>query len=93
MPDNHPDSQHRRWQQEMASRRGEIREKIRAYTGRRENILCPFPGMSVVELHRPMPPCACLYQPSVSLIIQGDAPRDKCGYSGAINHGHTCCYM
>jgi hypothetical protein len=71
MPDNHPDSQHRRWQQEMASRRGEIREKIRAYTGRRENILCPFPGMSVVELHRPMPPCACLYQPSVSLIIQG----------------------
>lgn len=23
----------------------------------------------------------------------GDAPRDKCGYSGAINHGHTFCYM
>lgn len=23
----------------------------------------------------------------------GDAPRDKCGHSGAINHGHTCCYM
>lgn len=22
-----------------------------------------------------------------------DAPRDKCGYSGAINHGHTFCYM
>lgn len=22
-----------------------------------------------------------------------DAPRDKCGHSGAINHGHTCCYM
>lgn len=24
---------------------------------------------------------------------EGDAPRDKCGHSGAINHGHTCCYM
>ena len=24
---------------------------------------------------------------------QTDAPRDKCGYSGAINHGHTCCHM
>ena len=22
-----------------------------------------------------------------------DAPRDKCGNSGAINHGHTCCYI
>lgn len=22
-----------------------------------------------------------------------DAPRDKCGHSGAINHGHTCCHM
>ncbi len=25
--------------------------------------------------------------------IPFDAPRDKCGHSGAINHGHTCCYM
>lgn len=25
--------------------------------------------------------------------IHNDAPRDKCGHSGAINHGHTCCYM
>ncbi|HBV0922750.1 TPA: hypothetical protein MDN70_005393 [Klebsiella pneumoniae] len=24
---------------------------------------------------------------------QIDAPRDKCGHSGAINHGHTCCRM
>lgn len=24
---------------------------------------------------------------------QADAPRDKCGHSGAINHGHTCCRM
>ncbi|MBA7844187.1 hypothetical protein HV205_06855 [Klebsiella sp. RHBSTW-00465] len=22
-----------------------------------------------------------------------DAPRDKCGHFGAINHGHTRCYM
>ncbi|EPG8759029.1 MULTISPECIES: AraC family transcriptional regulator [Raoultella] len=88
MPDNHPDSQHRRWQQEMASRRGEIREKIRAYTGRRENILCPFPGMSVVELHRPMPPCACLYQPSVSLIIQGEKRVSLGEKTYAYNESH-----
>lgn len=25
--------------------------------------------------------------------IIADAPRDKCGHSGAINHGHTCCRM
>lgn len=29
--------------------------------------------------------------PEVMLFL--DAPRDKCGHSGAINHGHTCCYM
>lgn len=27
------------------------------------------------------------------LYRQPDAPRDKCGHSGAINHGHTCCHM
>lgn len=25
--------------------------------------------------------------------VDDDAPRDKCVHSGAINHGHTCCYM
>lgn len=28
-----------------------------------------------------------------AVIGKVDAPRDKCGHSGAINHGHTCCYM
>lgn len=26
-------------------------------------------------------------------VVNHDAPRDKCGHSGAINHGHACCYM
>jgi hypothetical protein len=44
MPDNHPDSQHIRWQQEMASRRGEIREKSEPIPDGVNRFFAPFPA-------------------------------------------------
>ncbi|VFS92899.1 AraC-type transcriptional regulator N-terminus [Raoultella planticola] len=54
---------------------------------RREQILCPFPGVSVVELHRPMPPYACLTSQRVADSSGGEA-RQSGEKTYAYNESH-----
>ncbi len=72
MLDYRPDLQDHRLRQETAAVRAEIAAKVRAYTQHQERVICPFPGLSIAELHGPMPPLSYMYQPSVSLIVQGE---------------------
>ncbi|CDZ85805.1 AraC family transcriptional regulator [Citrobacter koseri] len=72
MLDHRPNSQDDRLRQDTASLRHEITAKVRTYTEHQERVVCPFPGLSVAELHGPMPPLSYIYQPSVSLILQGE---------------------
>lgn len=58
--------------QETAALRGEIAARVRIYTEHQERIVTPFPGLIIAELHNPLPPHSCIYQPGLSLVIQGE---------------------
>lgn len=58
--------------QQTAALRREIAARLQTYTGSRTNIVKPFPGMMMAELHEPTPPMSYIYEPSLSLIIQGE---------------------
>ncbi|KAJ9431687.1 AraC-type DNA-binding protein [Candidatus Pantoea symbiotica] len=57
---------------ETATLRQEIAAHLQRHTGNRTNIVTPFRGVMMAELHEPTPPMSYIYEPSLSLIIQGE---------------------
>lgn len=58
--------------EETAAMRQEIAAHLQHYTGNRTSIVTPFRGLMMAELHEPTPPMSYIYEPSLSLIIQGE---------------------
>lgn len=58
--------------EETAALRQEIAAHLQRYTGNLTNIVTPFRGVMMAELHEPTPPMSYIYEPSLSLIIQGE---------------------
>lgn len=61
-----------RLRQQTAGVRKDIATLIQRHTAGQPGIFTPFPGVMMAELHEPMPPMAHVYEPSLSLVIQGE---------------------
>lgn len=58
--------------QQTAMIRQDIAAVMQSYTGSQPGTVTPFPGLMMAELHHPMPPMSYIYEPSLSLVIQGE---------------------